>query len=47
MSQTDQERLQTAIPRHWPYPPGEKAQGYVGKFFDATRFGQDRGPGRG
>jgi len=39
MSQTDQERLQDAIRRHWPYPPGEKAQRYVGQFFDATRFG--------
>jgi hypothetical protein len=39
MSQTDQERLQNAIRRHWPYPPGDKAQSYVGKFFGATRFG--------
>lgn len=39
MSEADLTRLQNAIRRHWSYPPGEKAQRYIGKFFNATRFG--------
>lgn len=39
MSETDLARLQNAIRRHWPGRPGEKAQRYIGQFFDATRFG--------
>ena len=33
------ETLQAAIQSHWPGPPGEKAAGYIGRFFDCTRTG--------
>ncbi len=39
MTDTDIERLKTAIAQRWPSPPGEKALPYVGKFFNATRLG--------
>jgi uncharacterized Zn finger protein len=39
MSTSDIEKLKTGIQQHWSHPVGEKAQRYVGKFFDTTRLG--------
>ena len=39
MSGLDMEKLIEAIKKHWPATTNEKVQGYVGKFFSATRLG--------
>lgn len=39
MSKSDIEILVHAIKTHWPNPPGEKARGYIGQFFNTTRLG--------
>ncbi len=39
MSQTDLDVLKEALQRHWPGKPGDKARGYVGRFFNGMRLG--------
>ena len=39
MGNLEYETLKAAIERHWPHPAGDKAQRYIGKFFNTTRLG--------
>ena len=39
MSTSDVEILKSALQKHWPSEPSYKAARYVGRFFNATRFG--------
>lgn len=39
MSASDLEVLKSSIQKNWSSKPSDKAKGYIGKFFDATRFG--------